>query len=155
MQTKNLRAEFLDEIEVLIQDRKRFASQYGMLRVGLGVIITICGFLTAAASQTDMKATGIFTPTSLLVFGLLSAICAITNQLLAPEERNVHHNNIRKALEHIKGEVKFGNMSLKTAQTLRTLAATNPELILGKLQETHTNSTAKSSQRRPRRREST
>jgi hypothetical protein len=130
---RNLKAEFLDELEKSIERRQRLELAFKALHLGLGVVIAGCGFLTAAASQAELKTTWVSSPTSLLVFGLLSAICAIINQILTPTEKVTYHRNTKKALEYIRGDVKFRNMPIKNAQTLRTLALTNPELILGRL----------------------
>ncbi len=132
---KNMKSEFLAELEQTIKERHRLQQAYKWLNVSLGVIIAGCGFLTAAASQTELKTTWVTSPTSLLIFGLLSAICAIINQILSPGERHAHHKNVRIALQHIRGEVKYKNMSIKNAQVLRTLAIKEPEIVLGKLRE--------------------
>ena len=113
---KNMKSEFLAELEQTIKERHRLQQAYKWLNVSLGVIIAGCGFLTAAASQTELKTTWVTSPTSLLIFGLLSAICAIINQILSPGERHAHHKNVRIALQHIRGEVKYKNMSIKNAQ---------------------------------------
>jgi FtsH-binding integral membrane protein len=131
---KNLTNEFLDEIEQTIKRREFVKDVYQFLNVGLGVIIAACGFLTAAASQTELKTTWISSPTALLMFGLLSAISAIINQIMTPGQRYAHHKIVRLALQHIRGEVKFRKMTVKDAQALRTLALTKPEFVLGKLE---------------------
>lgn len=78
------RNAFLSELEEAIKNRKRLELGYRVLQVGLMVVIAACGFLTAAASQTETKTTLVSTPTSLLILGLLSAVCAIINQVLSP-----------------------------------------------------------------------
>jgi len=138
---KNRTTDFLDEIEASIKVRIIIERGYRILHVGLGVIIASCGFLTAAASQNEMKTTWVSSPTSLLIFGLLSVICAIINQIMTPGEKYTHHLSVKRALQYIRGEVKFRNMTLKDAETLRALAIINPELVLGKLHDTLTGGT--------------
>jgi hypothetical protein len=133
-------AEFLNEIEQDIKHRLLLENRYKLLHISLGVIIASCGFLTAAASQAETKTSLISSPTSLLVFGLLSAICAIINQLMAPGEAYSHHQNVRRALAYIRGEVKFREMTVKNAQALRALALTNTELLWNRLQDANKNS---------------
>jgi hypothetical protein len=128
-------AKFLSEIEEDIKHRLLLENRYRLLHVSLGVIIAACGFLTAAASQTETRTSLISSPTSLLIFGLLSAICAIINQIMSPGEAYTHHQNVRRALAYIRGEVKFRKMTIKDAQALRTLALTNTELVWNKLQD--------------------
>jgi hypothetical protein len=139
-EVKMMTAEFLNEIEQEIKHRLRLENGYRLLHVSLGVIIASCGFLTAAASQTETKTTLISSPTSLLIFGLLSAICAIINQIMSPGEVYTHHQNVRRALAYIRGEVKFRKMTVKNAQALRTLALTNTELVWNRLQDAGKNS---------------
>jgi hypothetical protein len=129
----NLTAQFLEEIDETIKRRQRLELNFKILHVGLGVVVASCGFLTAAASQATMKTTWISTPSALLIFGLLSAMSAIINQLLTPSEKQAHHQNVKRALQYIRGEVKFRSMTVKQAELFRILATTNPELVLGQL----------------------
>jgi hypothetical protein len=113
-------SEFLREIDQDIQHRLRLENGYRFLHVGLSIIMASCGFLTAAASQIEAKSTLISAPTSLLIFGLLSLLCALVNQIMTPGEAYTHPQGVRRALAYIKGEVKFRNMAVKNAQALRT-----------------------------------
>lgn len=131
---ESITSEFLTELEQDIKHRLQLENRYRLLHVTLGIIIAGCGFLTAAASQSEARSTVISSPTSLLIFGLLSAICAIINQIMAPGEAYTHHQSVRRALAYVRGEVKFRKMAVKDAQALRTLALTNTELIWNKLQ---------------------
>jgi hypothetical protein len=133
--------EFLTEIDRDVRHRLRLENGYRLLHIGLGVIIAACGFLTAAASQTTVNATFYSSSTSLLTYGLLSAICAIINQIMTPGEAYTHHQNVRRALAYIRGEVKFRNMDVKSAQALRSLALTNPAFVWKELQDTKTKKT--------------
>jgi hypothetical protein len=125
--------QFLSEIEADIRSRATVRARFQVLQIGLMSIIAGCGFLTAAASQTETKTTWVSMPTSLLIFGLMSAICAIINQILNPSDRCSYHRSARKALEYVRGEVKYRGMPVKDAERLRALASTNPEFVLGKL----------------------
>lgn len=133
----DLKMEFLRELEAGIESRKRADKLYQILQVALMTLIAVCGFLTAAASQSETKTTFISQPKSLLIFGSISAICAIVNQVAKPAERNAYHKQVKKALQYIRGEVKYGDMPVKDAQSLMALAITSPELVLQNLPSTH------------------
>lgn len=125
--------DFLDELEAKIKSRRMVENSYKILRVLLMVIIAVCGFLTAAASQAGTKETWVSSSGSLLIFGLFSAVCAILNQVLSPTEKSIFHKNVKKALEYIRGEVKFGNLEIAKANLLKSVAVTEPEIVLGKV----------------------
>lgn len=129
----NLREVFVGEIEARIASRKRVELIYRILQLSLMIIIAGCGFLTAAAGQAETKSTWVSTSKSLLIFGLLSAICAIVNQVLDPGAKHLYHKSVKKALQYIRGQVKFGDMPVKDAENLNAVAITNPESVLGKL----------------------
>lgn len=127
------RKEFLEDIESEITKRTWFQNFYKILRVVLMVTIAICGFFTATASQVEKVS--FLDKTSIMWFGLLSAVCAVLNQSLSPSASNIFHQNIRKAMEYIKGEVQFSNMEISKAHKLKSLATTEPEAVLGKLKD--------------------
>jgi hypothetical protein len=137
---KNIKEEFLAELESSIQSRRKLEMMHRISQVCLMVIIASCGFLTATASQTETKATWVSAPTSLLIFGLLSAVCAIINQVINPGEKYIYYRSVKLTLQYIRGAVKYEDMSVKVAEGLRALALTNPELVLGKLQDSKTTS---------------
>jgi len=130
----NLEEEFLSELEPFIKSRRNLEIMHNILHVVLMVTLAACGFLTAAASQDSMKLSWVSTPTSLLIYGLLSALCAITNQVVKPAEKNAFYRNAKKPLQYIRGEIKFRGMSASEAELLRAIAVVQPEIILGKLQ---------------------
>jgi hypothetical protein len=129
----DLKKEFLHELEREMATRRFLDNGYQSLHIALMTLIAVCGFLTAAASQSETKTTFISQPTSLLTFGLISAVCAIVNQVLKPAEKNLFHKQVKKALQYIRGEVKYGDMAVKDAQNLMALAITSPELVLRSL----------------------
>ena len=126
----DLKLEFLRELEAQIESRKRADGGHQFLQLALMTLIAGCGFLTAAASQSETKTAFLSQPKSLLVFGLISALCAIVNQVLRPGERAIYHKHVKKALQYIRGGVKYGDMPVKEAQNLMALAITTPELVL-------------------------
>jgi len=127
------RNAFLSELEEAIKNRKRLELGYRVLQVGLMVVIAACGFLTAAASQTETKTTLVSTPTSLLILGLLSAVCAIINQVLSPADKYSYHKNVKRALQYVRGAAKFKGIPVNDAEDLRQLAVVNPAVVLDKL----------------------
>ncbi len=128
------RQEFLDEIDNEIVKRNRLQSFYGGLRLFLMVTIAICGFLTATGGQvTQVK--WLSSPAILFVLGFVSFVCAILNQYMTPSAMKVFHQNIRKAMEFIKGEVKYSKMDLADASKFKSIAIIEPEIVLGKLKE--------------------
>lgn len=129
----DLKIEFLRELEEQIESRKLADKGHQILQLTLMTLIAGCGFLTAAASQSETKTAFISYPKYLLIFGLISALCAIVNQVLKPGERAVYHKHVKKALQYIRGEVKYGDMPVKEAQKLMALAITTPELVLRNL----------------------
>jgi hypothetical protein len=133
MDEKSEIKEFLNEIDKNIRSRNSVEIFYKTMRIVLMVSIGICGFLTAAASQSNQGQTFISQSGSLLTFGLISAISAVLNQALAPSEQTMFHKSVKKALCYIQGEVKYGDMPLAQAHKLKTIAVTNPESILGML----------------------
>lgn len=124
---------FLEEIEKKLESRKRAEKFYKWIRLILMVSIAICGFLTAAASQADTRETWVSSQNSLLIFGLVSAVCAVLNQVLSPSEKYLFHKNVKKALQYIRDEVKFGEMKASEASRLKAIALTSPDLVIGKL----------------------
>ena len=129
----DLKEEFLGELEVQIKSRKLADQGHQILQLALMTLIAGCGFLTAAASQSETKTALISYPKFLLALGLISALCAIVNQVVKPGERAVYHKHVKKALQYIRGEVKYGDMPVKEAQKLMALAITTPELVLRNL----------------------
>jgi hypothetical protein len=130
----DIEKEFLSEIETAIRNKRRYQIRYKLVQISLMTIIASCGFLTAAASQDGEKVGWLSSSTFLLLIGLLSAACAILNQIVNPGERHSYHRNVRKALEQIRGEVKYRGMPVSEAERLRAIASANPDVITGKLE---------------------
>jgi hypothetical protein len=130
----DLKNEFLSEIEKSIRIRQTCQLRYKIVQLVLTTIVTSCGFLTAATSQVGDKVGWMSSPKLLLIVGLLSAACAIVNQVANPGEKYSYHRNCKKALQKIRGEVKYRGVSVSEAERLRALADANPEAIIGKLE---------------------
>jgi hypothetical protein len=128
------RNEFLYEVEDEITKRIRLQNFYLILRLFLMVTITICGFLTATASQFS-SGSWLASPGTLLGFGIVSAVCAVLNQSLNPSAKNLFHRNIREALEFIQGEVRYSELPLAEAHKLKSVAVNEPEIVLGRMKK--------------------
>ncbi len=122
--------EFLAEIESEIKRRRFFQNFYKILRVALMVTIAVSGFATAAVSQIELNNSANW----IFYFGLISAVCAVLNQSLNPSESNLFNQSARKALQYVMGEVKYGKMEVGEAHRYKSLAMTNPEIVLGDLE---------------------
>lgn len=119
--------EFLAELDNSIENKKTRQRRHRILQVVLSIAMAVCGFLTAAASQAEGKDSGLSSPTLLLSIGLIGAICAILNQVLAPGEKSSYHRNCKKALQSIRGKVKYGGMAVSEAENLRARAVATPD----------------------------
>lgn len=122
--------EFIAEIDEQIKNKRKLESRYKYTQLWLMMIITACGFLTSVSVNEGLKNLWISRPNSVLVFGLLSALCAIMNQVLTPSEKLIFHKQVRKALTNIRGAVKYGNMSISDAEKLRAQAIIDPAAVL-------------------------
>jgi hypothetical protein len=133
----DIEIEFLSELDSNIRSKKASQMKYKYAQVTLMTIIAGCGFLTAAASQAGGKAIWLSSPTFLLLAGLLSALCAIVNQVVNPGERATYQRSGKKALEIIRIEFKYKGMPIREAAQLRAIALTNPDMIIGAPVNTH------------------
>lgn len=129
------RDEWLDEIKEHIRLRKRVEHCYRFLHIALMTTIAGCGFLTAAASQVSTADTWVSNPNVLLILGLMTAICAILNQVVNPVEKSRFHKSIRKSLGFVRGALEFRGISLSEAEKMRAIAVVSPELILGRMHD--------------------
>ncbi len=132
---ENEQQEFLLEIEQEIKKRTHLQNFYSGLRLFLMVTIAVCGFLTAAGGGEISQFKWLSSPWTLFLLGFISFVCAVFNQYMTPSAMKVFHQNIRKAMEFIKGEVKYSRLKLADANKLKSIAIIEPEIVLGKLKE--------------------
>jgi hypothetical protein len=127
------RLEFLREID---EEAKWYYSSHRRLRflqMALMIAIAVAGLLTASAGLSEHQGAVYSTPTALLVWGLVSAVCAAINQWANPERRSSEHYSVKMALRAVEGAVKNRDLPLADAEKLRTLAFKNPEAAIEKL----------------------
>lgn len=128
-----MKEKFLSEIEEQIRITKRFELAYWCVQTFLMLLITICGFLTAASTNEVTKNLWVSNPNSVLFFGLISAISAIANQVVAPQEKYIFHKNYKKVLRNIRGAVMYSGMDISEAESLRAQASTKPSSVIDRL----------------------
>lgn len=125
--------QFVRKLESEIKSKSVTQARYKYARITLMAIIAVCGFFTAAASQSVGKASWLSSPTFLLLIGLLSSVCAVLNQAVNPDEKHSYHRTGKKALQIIKEHVEFGIMPINEAVKLKGLALTEPDKAIDQL----------------------
>lgn len=125
-----MKEEFLKELEAKLAGTRKLERSYRYMQLGLMVLITSCGFLTAASTNEITKNLWVSNPLAVLLFGLSSALAAIINQVLTPAEKYLFHKQVKKALRNIRGAVKYGDMPVAVAERLRAQATVDPASVL-------------------------
>jgi hypothetical protein len=126
----------LEYLQVIDEEAKWHYSLYRrarFLQMVLMIAIAVAGLLTASAGLSEHRGAFYSTPTALLVWGIVSVVCATINQWANPERRSSKHFNVKMALRAVEGAVKNRDMPLADAEMLHTLTFKNPEAVIEKL----------------------
>ena len=130
-QIKKFITQLSDDIRYQWSAHRRLSA----LQWVIMVLVAIAGGFTTVSGTSQGKDQWFSDPMFLVVWGGVTAIGAIINQLGNPGKQSAHHFQVKMALHGVKGAVEFQNMPIEKAQTLKQLAYGDPEAVSIKLSQ--------------------